>query len=75
MTPRQRLKKFKGKSGTGLYGDVMMEIDGSVGEVMKALKQNGVADNFPAILKPWPQTSRSCSPPDPRAFPRLPIFT
>ena len=30
-------EKFKGKSGTGLYGDVMMEIDWSVGEMMKAL--------------------------------------
>ena len=30
--------KFKGKSGAGLYGDVMMEIDWSVGEIMKALK-------------------------------------
>ncbi|MFK7909765.1 MAG: sulfatase [Akkermansiaceae bacterium] len=31
--------KFKGKSGTGLYGDVIMEIDWSVGQVMKALKE------------------------------------
>lgn len=34
--------KFKGKSKQGLFGDVMMEIDWSVGEVMKALKSNGV---------------------------------
>jgi hypothetical protein len=34
--------KFKGKSKQGLFGDVMMEIDWSVGEVMKALKANGV---------------------------------
>lgn len=32
--------KFKGKSGQGLYGDVMMEIDWSVGEIMKALRAN-----------------------------------
>jgi arylsulfatase A-like enzyme len=37
--------KFKGKSGVGLFGDVMMEVDWSVGEVMKALKENGVDDN------------------------------
>jgi arylsulfatase len=32
--------KFKGKSGAGLYGDVIQEIDGSVGEVMEALKRH-----------------------------------
>lgn len=31
--------KFRGKSERGLYGDVIEEIDWSVGEVMKALKQ------------------------------------
>jgi arylsulfatase A-like enzyme len=31
--------KFHGKSRQGLYGDVIMEIDWSVGEVMQALKQ------------------------------------
>jgi len=35
-------EKFKGKSHTGLYGDVMMEIDWSVGAIMKALQKNGV---------------------------------
>jgi len=37
--------KFEGKSGTGLYGDVIMEIDWSVGQVRQALKDNGVDDN------------------------------
>ncbi len=37
--------KFKGKSKQGLFGDVMMEIDWSVGEVMKALKDNGIEEN------------------------------
>lgn len=50
-------KKFEGKSGAGLYGDVMMEIDWSVGEVMKALKENGVEDNTLVIFTsdngPW----------------------
>ncbi len=49
--------KFKGKSGTGLYGDVMMEIDWSVGEIMKALKENGVEENtlvlFTSDNGPW----------------------
>ncbi len=50
-------QKFKGKSGTGLYGDVMMEIDWSVGEITKALKQAGVEDNtlvfFSSDNGPW----------------------
>jgi arylsulfatase A len=50
-------ERFKGKSGTGLYGDVMTEIDWSVGEVMKALEANGVAENtllfFSSDNGPW----------------------
>jgi arylsulfatase A-like enzyme len=34
--------KFKGKSRQGLYGDVIMEIDWSVGEILKTLKQVGL---------------------------------
>lgn len=49
--------KFKGKSGVGLFGDVMMEVDWSVGEVMKALEENGVAKNTLVIFTsdngPW----------------------
>jgi arylsulfatase A-like enzyme len=49
--------KFKGKSGLGLYADVMMEIDWSVGEIVKALKDNGVEDNTLVIFSsdngPW----------------------
>ena len=30
---------------TGLYGDVLMEIDWSVGEIMKTLEANGIDDN------------------------------
>lgn len=33
-------EKFAGKSAAGLYGDVIMEIDWSVGEVLAALKRN-----------------------------------
>ncbi len=50
-------EKFKGKSGTGLYGDVMMEIDWSVGEIMKALTRAGLDDNtlvfFSSDNGPW----------------------
>ncbi len=49
--------KFRGKSGVGLFGDVMMEVDWSVGEVMKALKDSGVDDNTLVIFTsdngPW----------------------
>ena len=37
--------KFKGKSKLGEYGDVIMEIDWSVGQIIEALKDNGVDDN------------------------------
>lgn len=49
--------KFKGKSGQGLFGDVMMEVDWSVGEVMKALEKNGMEKNtlfiFTSDNGPW----------------------
>lgn len=49
--------KFKGKSERGLYGDVIMEIDWSVGELMKALKSNGLEENTIVIFTsdngPW----------------------
>ena len=49
--------KFKGKSEQGLFGDVMMEIDWSVGEVLKALEKSGAASNTIVVLTsdngPW----------------------
>jgi arylsulfatase len=49
--------KFKGKSGTGLYGDVFQEVDWSVGQVMEALKSQGIEDNtlllFTSGNGPW----------------------
>jgi len=35
-------EKFRGKSGQGLYGDVMMEIDWSIGQLLDAMKRKGV---------------------------------
>lgn len=50
-------KNFKGKSKQGLYGDMMMELDWSVGEVMKALKASGIDKNTLVIFTsdngPW----------------------
>jgi arylsulfatase A-like enzyme len=49
--------KFKGKSGAGLFGDVMMEVDWSVGQILDALKRAGVDDNtllvFTSDNGPW----------------------
>ncbi len=49
--------KFKGKSKQGTYGDVLMEIDWSVGEIMKTLKENGLDKNTVVIFTsdngPW----------------------
>jgi arylsulfatase A-like enzyme len=50
-------EKFRDKSGTGLFGDVMMEVDWSVGEILGALERNGIDDNtlviFTADNGPW----------------------
>lgn len=49
--------QFEGKSKRGLYGDVIEEIDWSVGEVVKALKKNGLEENTLVIFTsdngPW----------------------
>ena len=36
--------KFKGTSGRGLYGDVVQELDWSVGEIMNTLRRQGLDD-------------------------------
>jgi arylsulfatase A len=52
---------FCGKSGMGIYGDVIQEIDWSVGQVMEALQTNGVDQNtlvmFTSDHGPWFQGS------------------
>lgn len=49
--------KFKGKSQQGMYGDVIMEIDWSVGEILKALERYGLDHNTLVIFAsdngPW----------------------
>ncbi|KRO98707.1 MAG: arylsulfatase, partial [Polaribacter sp. BACL8 MAG-120619-bin41] len=50
-------EKFKGKSKNGLYGDVIMELDWSVGEILNALKVNGLEEDTMVIFTsdngPW----------------------
>lgn len=52
-------EEFRGKSKTGIYGDAVLEIDWSVGEVVKELKKQGVLENtlivFASDNGPWLQ--------------------
>lgn len=56
-TPLAVSKKFQGKSKQGRFGDVMMEVDWSVGEVMKTLDDLGLSQNTLVIFTsdngPW----------------------
>lgn len=49
--------KFAGKSDAGLWGDVIMELDWSVGEIVNALREAGIEDNTLVIFTsdngPW----------------------
>ncbi|MBN1846243.1 MAG: sulfatase [Sedimentisphaerales bacterium] len=49
--------KFAGRSGGGLYGDVMMEIDWSVGQIAQALRDNGIEEDTLVVFSsdngPW----------------------
>jgi arylsulfatase A-like enzyme len=50
-------EKFAGKSGRGLFGDVVMEIDWSVGQILDALEEHDIADDtlvvFTSDNGPW----------------------
>ena len=50
-------ERFAGSSSQGRYGDVIQEIDWGVGEIMKALNENGIAKNTLVIYTsdngPW----------------------
>lgn len=53
--------RFRGKSPEGLYGDVVEEVDWSVGEVLRTLRENGLDRNtlvfFSSDNGPWYQGS------------------
>ena len=59
--PLAASSRFRGKSRAGLYGDVIEELDWSAGEVLQALKRNGLDDNtlvmFSSDNGPWFQGS------------------
>ena len=50
-------EKFAGRSEQGLYGDVMMEIDWGVGQILSALDEMGLSENTLVIFTsdngPW----------------------
>jgi arylsulfatase len=50
-------EKFRGKSKAGIYGDVMMEMDWSVGQIFKTLSNEGIESNTIVIFLsdngPW----------------------
>ncbi|MGB3586529.1 MAG: sulfatase, partial [Tunicatimonas sp.] len=50
-------EKFDGSSNRGLYGDVIQELDWSVGEVLKKLQEVGVDENTIVVVSsdngPW----------------------
>jgi arylsulfatase A len=50
-------ERFKGKSKQGMYGDVMMELDWSAGEILSTLKEVGVDEKTLVIFTsdngPW----------------------
>ena len=48
---------FRSKSGAGLFGDVVMEVDWSVGQIMKTVEELGIAEDtlvvFTSDNGPW----------------------
>lgn len=48
--PRWPHERFRGQNVMGLRGDAILQFDWTVGEVMKALEENGIADNTLIVL-------------------------
>ncbi len=57
-TPILPTKEWQGKSGISLYADFVMETDDAIGQVMKALEDNGIADNTVVVFT----SDNGCSP-------------
>ncbi len=55
--PLFRSERFAGKSSRGLYGDVIEELDWSVGQVLNTLREEGLSENtfvfFSSDNGPW----------------------
>lgn len=48
--PRLPMDQFAGKSGMGVRGDVILQVDWTVGKVMDILKEKGLAENTLVIF-------------------------
>ncbi|MDE0737233.1 MAG: arylsulfatase [Pirellulaceae bacterium] len=57
-TPILPTAAWKGKSGLNAYGDFVMQVDDTVGQVMKALDKHGLAENTLLIFT----ADNGCSP-------------
>ena len=57
-TPMLPSPEFQGKSGTNAYGDFCLQVDAVVGQIMKALADNGIAENTILIFT----SDNGCSP-------------
>jgi arylsulfatase A len=57
-TPIAPTKEWQGKSGLNSYGDFVMQTDWSIGEVMKALDEEGLSTNTLVIVT----SDNGCSP-------------
>jgi len=57
-TPILPIKKFRHKSGTNAYGDFVLQVDDTVGQIMQALQQKNLAENTLIIFT----SDNGCSP-------------
>ncbi|MBN1674890.1 MAG: arylsulfatase [Kiritimatiellae bacterium] len=57
-TPILPLERFIGASGTNLYGDFVLQVDWTVGEILKALDETGQAENTLVLMT----SDNGCSP-------------
>ena len=57
-TPIVPTSKWQGKSGLGDYGDFVMQTDGVLGQVVKALDAKGISENTIVIMT----SDNGCSP-------------
>lgn len=60
---------FRGKSGAGLFGDVVMEVDWSMGQILQTLKKHDLAENTLVIFTtdngPWLSYGDHCGSAEP----------
>ena len=57
-TPILPTDEFKGKSGTNPYGDFVLQVDHTVGQILKSLEEHGIADETLIIFT----SDNGCSP-------------